>query len=506
VGFATRFQRHRGAKTKYGDLTLASTSLHSCALCILAEDTEIAMYYVAEQVFVCLLGTYRASVLRLDFDPTRTTQEMMFSLISANYCHRISSGVFQSTGWSPAVPRPGFGITAGTNFRSPLEELGFKAEKVLFIRTDYLLKDHDLHKPVPVAEFRRVSPVKAKWSKIGAKQLGHTVNLYTLKGNKGDSKPKTSIVHFGVHRPLEKATTSDFPPEGADVHLIFEIRLDGQVINNSWARLPEVAIFRNSDQASSFAVRYEWEHPKDSGKWRHGYIQHGKAKLYSMRDEKIPGSLSRLGKAIRTVQWLLRGSETHMTWMPTLMSPMRFLKVKYDFMTQSITFSMENTDAKIVPMIRNSPDNISQQMTASGLGGTLDQYQGNSARTRCDLCTVLPDNGTRPNCKVKGSICEVCRLFGLPHCSFTPNMSSLTHKKRLGGQISTDMKATDLMVKVALACKNLVDVDYRTHSQDSVPLDGDDGDELESEDESPEMEEDDGCEEEDSGSEEEDDV
>jgi hypothetical protein len=497
VDFAARFQGHRSAKSKYVDLTLASTSLRSCALCILAEDTEIAMYYIAEQVFVCLLGTYRAGVLHLDLDPTKTTQEMIFVFIAANYCYRISSAVFQSTGWLPAVPRPGFGITAGANFRSPLEELGYKTEKVLFIRTDYLLKDHNLQKPVPMAEFRGVSPVKAIWGKMSTVQQGDTVRLYTLKGNKGGSQPKTSIVQFRIHRPLEKATTSDFPPEGADIHLIFEIRLDGQVIDNSWARLPEVAIFRNSNQASSFAVRYEWEHPKGSGKWRHGYIQHGRSSIHRMRDENTPGSLSRLGGAIRTVQWLLGGTETHITWMPKILSPIRFLKVKYDFMTQSITFSMEKTEAKIVPMIRNSPDNISQQMTACGLGGTLDQYQGNSARTKCDLCTVLPVSGVRPNCKVKGSICEVCRLFGLPRCSFTPNMSSLSTKKKLGGQISTDMKATDLMVKAALACKDPVGVNYRTHSQDSVPLDGDDDNELESEDESPESEEDSDGEEED---------
>jgi hypothetical protein len=398
------------------------------------------------------------------------------------------------------VPRSEFGITAGTNFRSPLEELGFKTENVLFIRTDYFSKDHNLQKPIPNAEFCRVSPIKASWSEIGTAEHGHTVNLYTLKRNEGGSKHGMSLVHFSVHHSLEKATTSDFPPEGPGIYLIFEIRLDDQVVHNSWTRLPVVAILRNLDQASSFAVRYEWEHTKDSGKWRHGYIQHGRSNLYRLEDEKIPGSFSRLGKAIRTVQWLLGGNETQMTWIPKTPSLVRFIKVNYDFMTQSIIFSMKKIDAKIVPMIRNSPDNISQQMTARELGGTLDQYQGNSARAECDMCTILPDSGARPSCKVEGSICKMCRLFGLPHCTFTPKLNVSSAHGITGEHLSTEMEATERMVKVALASNDPVGVNYRTHRQGSVHLGEDAGNESESEEEFPEMEEEDDL------SEEEDDV
>jgi hypothetical protein len=193
---------------------------------------------------------------------------------------------------------------------------------------------------------------------------------------------------------LRNDFTSKDHSKNKQVYLVSKVRLNGEKIKNSWARLPDVAIFKNWRQANSFAVRYEWEHPKGSGKWRYGYIQQHTS--WSMVDKSVPGSITRFSKASGVLHWLLGETPTKVVpWVYRPVSSVRYLRVTYDLMPQSIRFSTGKPEVSLIPMARNSPSNVD-----------LSSQKAN----------LPPCNGG------KHGICGGCQRYGLPRCSYTPNV------------------------------------------------------------------------------------
>ena len=60
--FSARFRSHPHTTTKYGMLNKNSEDLKSFALCRL-HDVPSSLFFVAEQILLCLMGTYRADIL-----------------------------------------------------------------------------------------------------------------------------------------------------------------------------------------------------------------------------------------------------------------------------------------------------------------------------------------------------------------------------------------------------------------------------------------------------------
>jgi hypothetical protein len=429
------------------------------------------MFYVAEQVFVCLMGAYRSFLVREDSELNTSmsagSKSTILSWAAARYFHRVSNTVFDATGWRAATTRPMFGINAGANFKSPMEEIGYMNEKLLFIRTDFLVRDHDKKKSVPMAEFRRSSPVK-----MSPGVFLHTI-LCTL-GQKGERVQ----VGFNVYRPKE-AAVGDYPPNNADVYLIFEIRLDGEAIKNSWARLSDVAPFKNWHQANSFAVRYEWEQPAGSGKWRHGYIQRGTD--FTMIDAGVPGSFTKFSKALGILHWLLGTKPTiNIPWVHRPVGAIKFLTANYDFMAQSIRFSADKPDINIIPTTRNSPANIGRQMNAKGVGRVTIIRRDRI----CDICNVVPPKFA-PRCKGREeTVCEACRSFSLPYSPFVPNFPGREARSSRGeSRLTADQRVAHRLVMSALVQQPATGVIYKTHSKSGMLIGDDNGAEGESEDE-----------------------
>ncbi len=176
VDFAQQYIAHQNGNHQYAILNRSSTILQSFALCVLHESVPHEVYYVARQIFVCLLGTYKASVLQVLVE--KKGFKGIENVYAATYFDQVATEVFQSTRW--VVPLRGHDLSAinGANYYSPLETLGTAEERVLFLRKDYL-------KPiagtaVEVAEFRRQGPLRAQYSgnQPGSKQF----RVFSLKG------------------------------------------------------------------------------------------------------------------------------------------------------------------------------------------------------------------------------------------------------------------------------------------------------------------------------------
>jgi hypothetical protein len=151
------------------------------------------------------------------------------------------------------------------------------------------------------AEFRRHNPVKITWSSEESGSKVHTASLFTLR-----QAPKKRMVSFMMM--AREPNGMDYPQHNTPGQLVIQVSIDGSAHEHSWERLPKVGRFENWEQANSFAVRLEWEHPQGSGNWRFRYIQSGT--LHTLIDANIPGSLKRYaqGNYISTLRFsMLRG-------------------------------------------------------------------------------------------------------------------------------------------------------------------------------------------------------
>ena len=152
---------------------------------------------------------------------------------------------------------PGFGIREVANTSSPLQELNTSSKKALYVRTDSKIWDHVANETVPMAEFRRQPSLTVEYDNE------HRLNFAIIRRHKEEDDAPTLI--FQMKGPLGEVDGIKYPYNDTICHFIIEARLQGKAIENSWAPLPCIEIFENSEQANSFAVRIEWEHPAGSG-------------------------------------------------------------------------------------------------------------------------------------------------------------------------------------------------------------------------------------------------
>jgi hypothetical protein len=106
VDFSTRYQSHPFGSHKYAILNRASDDLSGIALYVLDAGTPRSMYYLAEQIMVLLLGTYKAFMRGGVPDGTtmgNSDSSYWTNKAAAQYCLRISKKVFQVTGYVTAL-------------------------------------------------------------------------------------------------------------------------------------------------------------------------------------------------------------------------------------------------------------------------------------------------------------------------------------------------------------------------------------------------------------------
>jgi hypothetical protein len=453
--FARRNEEHKYTTSSYGDMTNNSKSLVMIALCILSKTAEDGLYYLTEQIFVCLLETYKPSVV----NPSGTSTNMLGFAKVAKYFRDMSNEVFRLTGWQGFIRRgpKSCGIQFGANCSSPLFEYSAGQDKFMFVRTDVNIKDGKTGSVVPMACYRRANRITTG--------TGGTVRQALRKATIAEGKRK-SVIILRLRYHTKSANT--LPPPGSPFELIIEVRKDGTPHPHAWARLPAIGRFENWEQANSFACRVEWEYPLGSGSWRFTYLQ--RSDLYRRADNQVPGSLRNYSKAISFLQWLTNSTPNHThNWIPKLAGASLVLQNEFDFMNQVVTFRDPKNDIVMLPGRARSDQNMMVLMSRpehglDRVGGAFGFTEGHKSRRSCDTCLlansgamvagILPGNGCVQD-KNNSSVCTNCIAFGRPCCTYTAGLASLSQNKQ---QLTIDNKAKSINAAAALVYLPTADI------------------------------------------------
>jgi hypothetical protein len=258
------------------------------SLCVLSATAEPGLFYLTEQLFVCLLQTYKPDLL----SPTIADSGLLAFSKLANYYTNISDEVFHITGWHGFI---GCGLASssieyGANCSSPLQKYGVLEHKHLLIRTDDNIRDNKTGSFIPMAIYRCAEQVS-----IPADSKRVNVFKYCVYKN-GE---REEVISFRAR--YGKKGDTHLPPPGSRFNFVIDVRKDGTTHPHAWARLAAIGPFENWNKANSFAVRIEWEFPVSSAKWQFAYVQ---SNINNERiDPQVPGSLKNYAKAIAFLQW-----------------------------------------------------------------------------------------------------------------------------------------------------------------------------------------------------------
>ncbi|KAL1794664.1 hypothetical protein ACET3X_006480 [Alternaria dauci] len=425
VDFRDRFDQHPHTTSKYGELTRNSRFLISLALCKITEQDNLDFAYLVEQIFVCLLESYRESVLvnvgRTVVIDSDTAIRHAEETDAAFYFRQASDKVFQITGFPGAINRENFGVSFGANYSSPFKEWGLMTEQRLFLRHDTLVKSRLNGSVMPISIFRSAKPKIA--------------NYNSKKGKDGLEIPVFAKMHqgdyfFGVSHTQTIKDGTMGPKHRQPFYIVFEVRTDGQAHPNAWSRLPEIGPFLNWQQGRALAARMEWEYPIGSGNFRFRYIH--SRKIFTFLDAKsYAGSNINYYRSIAMTQWLFNAEPNHaQAWMTRLTGCAYVLQTVYHYHTQTIEVKLPEpfvmADGRHI-----KPDEVMQQMMASGLRNVNGQFKClGTTRLNCDTCALMRTERQKhlaDGCyqvELKGRkdllVCNVCLIFGRPCCSWTP--------------------------------------------------------------------------------------
>ncbi len=449
VDLRARFLSHKHQKSRYGDLTRGSDSLVMLAVCLLSRSDHKKYAYLFEQIMVCLLESYRSVLLsgrRETFMLEDGTAELR-AIDAAIFFDQVSTAVFQQTNWPGAVKRAAFGVPNGANYLSPLTEQGRNnGASMLYIRTDTYVKDRASGKSTPMAIFRAAAFRKATYQpqkdKIGKPKSGKFIfhlwgkSLFNAVGKQ--YIPQIALCVDGTDGTIA-------PLRNALFQLVFEITKDGSHHPKAWSRIPSIGPFQNWTQARSLAVRIEWEHPAESGKWFHRYVQ--SRNHFTFLDDNQPGSLTTYGYAIGMIKYFMNGiANDFPTWLPQPYTSAHVIQANHNFHNQTVKFTYPKEAFTMVSSKRKTSRAMIAEMRALGLGLNVDgpygEYEKSAGkRISCDSCILMrPSIMTRLGFKcirVPGSkTCQFCARMRRPCCTWTVDSAIANPDKFCAGYIA----------------------------------------------------------------------
>jgi hypothetical protein len=409
VHFRNRYRDHMHATNRYGDLCRNSPTLVMHGLCIMEEADCRDFALLVEQIFVCLLQTYRADLLRplsgpfptkipSATDPSNTTNKTIHpakhaeAMHIAHYFSNVSEAIFSDTGFLGGVKRMSFGVRMGANYNSPYFEWSQMSEQLLCIRHDGYKKYKGIGQSVPMSVFRIARTKRAHFKK-GSSADGHRHKIFCLT-------QEAFAPNIGYQDSVLDGTKC--PREGAQYYVVFEVRTDGFAHPHHWSRLPDIGDFRNWEQAHSLAIRVEWEHPPNSGKWRYRYVQSGSVYLFYSNDE--PGSHIAYQTAIGLIQWLFdtKIDNSAPDWMPRIGRTAYVLQTSYDYFKQSV----EITPQKAYPM-----KDLMKDCRTRPLAAIIANYQQRGFLSVNGEFAKFP-NPPNPDSAKNRRFCDLCVLLG----------------------------------------------------------------------------------------------
>ncbi|KAI4608895.1 hypothetical protein J4E83_008934 [Alternaria metachromatica] len=424
VDYRNRFDSHPESTSSYGDLTRNSAFIESSALCTMTDEDNIDFSYLVEQIFVCLLESYRSDLLVDEDDPFRlggdSPIEHAEAIETALYFRRVSEKVFEKTGWPGAIDREGFGVEFGANYSSPYKEWSLKSEQLLFLRHDILEKSRIDGSVIPISVFRTAKPKVATYREKQRASAGSEINVF--------QKFHAGKYFFGVSHVQFVMDGTMGPTNGQPYYLVFEVRTDGQAHPNAWSRLPRIGAFCNWQQGRALAVRMEWEYPVGSGNFRFRYMH--TRKVFTFKNAPTDrGSNINYVRSIAITQWLFNAAPNNpQPWMEKLRGCAYVLQTVFDYHTQTVQIKLPEP-LTMINGGRFSAVEIQRQMTQGGLLNVNGEFESAGRRKNCDTCALLAVNAkdllAKGGCKqlvIPGTdlvVCAICLIFGRPSCSWT---------------------------------------------------------------------------------------
>jgi hypothetical protein len=202
------------------------------------------------------------------------------------------------------------------------------------------------------------------------------------------------------HEPLLRGDGIDgskAPLTAVSFFIVSKVRKDGSPHLRAYSRLPSIRPFFNWDQASSFAVRFEWEHPLNSGKWMCRYLQAGRTQRFT--EPNTPGAVWNFANAISFQQWLFGAAPNHSyDRIPHAPGAANALWFCYNLHEQKITIGPSGERLVMVSGARKFADAKTKQLKhpklgLENVGGGFSQFTdelmehlGGSAM--CALCSL----------------------------------------------------------------------------------------------------------------------
>jgi hypothetical protein len=97
VNYANRYTSHESSTTQYGDLTRNSALLDMVAVCLLDPEDIDELAYLTEQIFVCLLQTYRKFLFKATAESD--TRNNTVAIGCASYFMQVAKVIFERNRW-----------------------------------------------------------------------------------------------------------------------------------------------------------------------------------------------------------------------------------------------------------------------------------------------------------------------------------------------------------------------------------------------------------------------
>ncbi|KAF2172828.1 hypothetical protein M409DRAFT_49353 [Zasmidium cellare ATCC 36951] len=377
-------------------------------------------YDIAENVMICLLGTYRQELLKdrvrvTSTDATESTESQVTDELESKEAgiqlHQIASELLRKHNWGKHLRD---NLSGGVNWSSPLGDASTtRCEKVLYMHID--------------AGDRHTYTRSASNVNKGSNKDTHT--FFKIMGMDKAGKKQAGIA-------FQRHPAKNGPDIKQRIVITFEI-MKNRRHPQAFGRLPDVLGWSNGDDLNKFAVRVEW-YDEDEDQCQRMYLQHSTLQV-NFKDPKVKGSLSRYSD-ILSLSMFLQGKAfaTVFDWQHPRMDRARVKTVTFDPWTQA--YNLGNyTLGGLVDKPKIDDARTKAQLEAVGLQLYGRPWDGTSfltgltqKRSRCDTCYVAyrdekkTQGSGRPKAKecIRAQYgtgeCECCFAFGRK-CTYTPS-------------------------------------------------------------------------------------
>ncbi|CAI6246548.1 unnamed protein product [Periconia digitata] len=230
----SRHASHLSSTGSYGILN-RNADVRAFALCLLPKESHKIFLYIAEQVLMCMLQSFRKGIYSSSCESKHVAMVHQAKMIV-----NLSNEVFAITRWTGAQQRPSFSVDQGANLSLPVVEYLRMLETALWVRQDTHAAHPETGQTMPMAIFRRSTPI-----------------TYTLSGRSKTGELRFFNFQMPVFQLSCAPVALDKPAIGQTCQAIIEIRKDKLPHPRSFARLADIPRFQNWDQARSVAVRIE---------------------------------------------------------------------------------------------------------------------------------------------------------------------------------------------------------------------------------------------------------